>query len=160
MFAVWSAPSVANSVCGGNTNDGNISHVNSCNRTRLETPVVTEPGLFRLLLNIGTKKEMGARQYTQYIPKRYAEWLAKYLCLIFNKSLSTCRLPQDWKVTKFIPVRKFSDKAEVSNYKPISLTSSVSKLLEHTVNKSIIIYLEEESFLSPYQHGFQKVYTL
>ena len=65
-------------------------------------------------------------------------------------------LPTDWKQANIVPLHKKDDKSKVSNYRPISLTSITSKLLEHIVHSNIINFLEDHSILSNIQHGFRK----
>ena len=44
----------------------------------------------------------------------------------------------------------------VENYRPISLTSVTSKILEHIVHSSIMDHLDKHSSLYPFQHGFRQ----
>lgn len=81
--------------------------------------------------------------------------MAKYLFLIFNKSLTTCSLPSEWKMAKVIPIHNGGNKTDASNYRPISLTSTTCKLLEHIILKHITTYVEKKKILSPFQHGFR-----
>jgi hypothetical protein len=50
------------------------------------------------------------------------------------KSLTLDKVPQEWKEANVVPVPKRGDVQEVSNYRPISLLSLVSKLLEQVVH--------------------------
>jgi hypothetical protein len=56
--------------------------------------------------------------------------LAGPLAFIFNSSLKTGKLPQDWKDATVAPFFKKGDKNEALNYRPISLTSAVVKIVE------------------------------
>lgn len=84
-----------------------------------------------------------------------AEWISKYLCLPFNRSLSLRTTPKDWKIAKVIPICKPGNKSEPSNYRPISLTCTVGKLHEHIILKHLTNHLEYK-ILSPFQHGFRQ----
>jgi hypothetical protein len=69
--------------------------------------------------------------------------ISKPLCMLFNKSLHQNIFPTDWKLSHVIPLFKVGDKSFPSNYRPVSLLSCVSKLLEKIVlNISLIIYRE------------------
>ena len=69
--------------------------------------------------------------------------ISKPLCMLFNKSLHQNIFPTDWKLSHVIPLFKAGDKSFPSNYRPVSLLSCVSKLLEKIVlNISLIIYRE------------------
>lgn len=80
----------------------------------------------------------------------------KYLFTIFQKSLQSAAIPDDWKMAKVIPILKSGDACSVMNYRPISLTSSCCKLLEHIVSKHIKSFLATHSLLNDKQHGFRK----
>lgn len=82
--------------------------------------------------------------------------MGKHLLTIFQKSLSSGTLTEDWKTGKLEPINKPGSKTERSNYRQISLTCRVWKLLEHIVLRHIIKHLEEEEILTPCQHGFRK----
>jgi sarcosine oxidase/L-pipecolate oxidase len=61
--------------------------------------------------------------------------IAPSMTALFNKSLSLGKVPQEWKeANSVIPIPKKGNIHEVVNYRPISLLSLVSKLLEQVVN--------------------------
>ena len=53
------------------------------------------------------------------------------------------------------PIHKKGRKDSVENYRPISITSVVVKLLEHIVNKAVIEHLDWNNLLNSSQHGFR-----
>lgn len=122
----------------------------------LEPLTLTETGILNLLLNLDPKKSPGPDNIPNAFLRRYAEWMAKYLLIIFNKSISSGTLPKDWKTAKVKPIHKSGSKTEPANYRPISLTCTVCKLLEHIILKHITKHLEQEEILTDCQHGFRK----
>ena len=60
--------------------------------------------------------------------------ISQYLSLLFNQSLSSGIVPTDWKLSNVIPVYKAGDPKLADNYRPISLLSVPSKLLERIVH--------------------------
>lgn len=113
-------------------------------------------GILALLLDLKTSKSMGPDEIPNSFLKRYAEWTAMYLHLIFKKSILTSTVPSDWKLSKIIPILKSGDAKSVCNYRPIALTSTSCKVLEHIVSKHIRQFLLSNHVLSQYQHGFRK----
>ena len=77
------------------------------------------------------------------------------LTLIFRQSLATGKLPQDWKIANSTPIFKKGSKADVSNYRPISLTSVPGKLLEGIIRDRIVEHLNKFKLLRNSQHGFR-----
>ena len=55
--------------------------------------------------------------------------IAENLANLFNKSLMTGKCPLEWKFYRIVPIPKSGDHEYPSNYKPISILSSLSKLL-------------------------------
>ena len=74
---------------------------------------------------------------------------------IFRKSLSSSVLPLQWRQASIIPIYKKGDKQLPSNYRPVSLTSIVCKMLESVLRDKIMQHLETFNLLSPHQHGFR-----
>lgn len=82
--------------------------------------------------------------------------VAHPLALIFSKSLAETSIPLDWKRANVVPVYKKGDKGDVENYRPVSLTSLVCKVLEAFIKDKIVEYLDENEIIKETQHGFRK----
>ena len=61
------------------------------------------------------------------------ETIGPYLRYIFNQSLSYSILPDDWKSARVSPTYKIGSKDDCGNYRPISISSVVSKIFERLV---------------------------
>ena len=81
--------------------------------------------------------------------------IADHLAAIFNCSLSSGQVPDEWKVSRITPIFKKGDVSSVTNYRPISLLSLVGKLLERVVHSALLDHCLSESVLSPSQFGFR-----
>ena len=77
------------------------------------------------------------------------------LSLIFNKSLQTGEIPNDWLSANISPIFKGGDRNKPGNYRPVSLTCICSKILEHIIVSSICKHAESHSIFSPEQYGFR-----
>jgi potassium voltage-gated channel Eag-related subfamily H protein 8 len=77
------------------------------------------------------------------------------LAHIFNLSLRSGRFPSALKNSRVVPIFKAGEQDRCSNYRPISLLSSISKILEKIVHKRLVAHLEYHKLLSPFQFGFQ-----
>ena len=65
-------------------------------------------------------------------------------------------VPADWKDAGVTPLFKKGKKSEPKNYRPISLTSLVCKILESLIKDSIVCHLSKFSLIKDSQHGFTK----
>ena len=84
------------------------------------------------------------------------EELSIPLTILFKKSLTQGDVPTDWKLANVTPVFKGGSKKYTSNYRPISLTSVVCKVLESLIRNTIMIHLCENSLINSTQHGFMR----
>ena len=86
--------------------------------------------------------------------------LAKPLTHIFNHSLSQGVFPDLLKLAKVNPILKKDDPHEISNYRPISLLPSISKVLEKIVHNRLHKFITKHKILNSNQYGFRKNYSL
>merc|ERR1712240_903845 len=75
--------------------------------------------------------------------------------LLFQSSLDQGCLPSDWNKI-IVLVFKTGDRGCIKIYRPISLTSVTSKILEHIANSSIMDNIDKHSSLNTLQHGFRQ----
>ena len=75
---------------------------------------------------------------------------------IINSSLAQGIFPTQLKLAKVIPIHKTGDKTDVSNYRPISLLSSFSKIFEKLMHSRVYDFLEKNRPLNDLQFGFRK----
>ncbi|GMR33079.1 hypothetical protein PMAYCL1PPCAC_03274, partial [Pristionchus mayeri] len=76
------------------------------------------------------------------------------LLIIFNKSLLNNSTPKIWKKAIVKPIPKTSSNA-INNFRPISLTCSVTKIFEKILIFEITEYLDANNLFDPYQAGFR-----
>ena len=90
------------------------------------------------------------------ILKETAHIVAVPIKLIFEKSLREEKCPPDWKKANVIPIYKKGAKGKAENYRPVSLTSIVSKIMESIIKDELNSHLEINNLISDSQHGFMK----
>lgn len=120
---------------------------------------IAEEGIFSMLLKLNVKKSSGPDNIPNSFLQRYAEWVSKYLHVLFTKSLNDGALPDDWVTARIKPLHKSGKKDCINNYRPISLTSTTCKLLEHIIHNQMLNFLDAHNFLSKSQHGFRKGFS-
>jgi hypothetical protein len=78
------------------------------------------------------------------------------LTKIYNKSLTTGDVPEDWRRANVTPIYKKGMKSDPANYRPVSLTSVCCKMLESIVRDEIVEHLTTNGLIEDSQHGFVK----
>jgi hypothetical protein len=86
--------------------------------------------------------------------KTVSNEIAVPLAHIFNLSLSQGIFPDKLKNCRIIPIFKAGDQLDVDNYRPISLLSSISKVLEKIVAEKLIYHLLSNDLIYQHQYGF------
>ena len=88
--------------------------------------------------------------------KRCIHSLATPLRILFTESLSSGRVPKDWKMANVTAIFKKGTKKEPENYRPVSLTSQICKILERIIKEQLDEYLSASDLIYNSQHGFMK----
>jgi Reverse transcriptase (RNA-dependent DNA polymerase) len=78
------------------------------------------------------------------------------LVKIFNSSMATGVVPDDWKTANVTPIYKKGSKSDPANYRPVSLTSICCKMMESIVRDEIVDHMAANNLLEGSQHGFVK----
>ena len=114
----------------------------------------TEEEVLEMLCTLDTSKATGPDEISAVILKATAESITKGITTLFNKSIESSEVPKDWKVSTVL-ILKGDDFYKPSNYRPISLLSILSKLLERHMHKLIFNHLESTALLALQQWGFR-----
>ena len=79
-------------------------------------------------------------------------------CLkIFNESWKTGKLITDWKTAEVTMINKTIDElSNPNNYRPISLTKCIGKLMEKMIKNKLVFFLNKHKILSDFQSGFRE----
>lgn len=90
------------------------------------------------------------------IIRENAEDLSAPLTHIFNCSFSQGKLHDDLKIASITPIFKAGDQENPNNYRPISILTTFSKILERIAYNKLIKYINDHNILSNHQFGFRK----
>ena len=91
------------------------------------------------------------------VVKKVVSYIAKPLSDICNKSFTQGVFPDNMKIGKVIPLYKAGDRNVFSNYRPISLLSQFSKILEKLFNERLDKFIDKCNVLNNSQYGFRLV---
>ena len=106
---------------------------------------ITEEDVKRVIDKFKICKSPGPDKIYPRILKEVEEAICKPLCTIFNLSLRTGKVVSEWKLANVTPLFKKGDKSNPGNYRPISLTSVVCKLMESILRDKIVEFLEKNN---------------
>ena len=112
----------------------------------------TEAMVKKKLDGLNPNKSAGPDGLHPRVLSELSEVISKPLATIMQKSLTEEQLPQSWKDAHISPVFKKGSKSQMSNYRPISLTSVVCKQMEAIIRDHITTHIDTNGLLSNYQH--------
>ena len=118
--------------------------------------IIHEQGIEKLLQGLNPNKACGIDEISPRILKLASHEIAPILTKIFQASLDTGILPDDWRKANISPIYKKGDRARAENYRPVSLTCICCKLLEHVLHSQVMKHLDEYNVLTKFQHGFRR----
>ena len=77
------------------------------------------------------------------------------LQVLFNQSIQTGQVPQEWRDANISPINKKGSRSMSSNYRTVSLTRQVVKLMERILYQHLLDLATRNKIISCHQHGFQ-----
>ena len=130
--------------------------MHDCDFPTMEDIEISERGVTTLLQNLNPHKACGSDGIWPHVLKELAREIAPALTALFKSSLSSGSVPADWRDAHITPIYKKGEQYNPANYRPVSLTSVVCKLLEHIIVSAVMRHSEENSILTDNQHGFRR----
>ena len=112
---------------------------------------------FENALNSSNNSAPGKDNISFEMIKNLAPLAKSFILKYYNHLWKNKMFPKDWKHAIIIPIAKpGKDPTIPTNYRPISLTSCLCKLMEKMVNNRLVYYLDKNKVLSPTQSGSRK----
>ena len=116
---------------------------------------LTKDIVMKKLTSLNTNKSPGPDALHPRVFKEIAPALTDPLFHIYQVSMKTGKIPKEWKIALVSAIyKRKGDKHNPVNYRPISLTSIVCKILESIIRDSLMKYLKANGILSDRQFGF------
>ena len=109
----------------------------------MESITVLTNGISKLLKDLNPHEAAGPDQIKPLDLQKLRDVIAPILQVIFQRSLNTGRVPKDWGTAFVCPLFKKGGTSLASNYRPISLTSILCKVLEHVVTTNIVSHMDK-----------------
>lgn len=117
--------------------------------------IFTEVNVTKAIRNLSCKTSSGDDGLPSIFFKKCCAALVQPLKLIMQCSFETCEVPEVWRSAVVVPIYKSKgDRSDVSNYRPISLTSVACRVMESILKSYLVDHLISNNLISPAQHGF------
>ena len=120
----------------------------------LEQIQISEEDIMKRLHKLKINKSAGPDSMHPRLLKELSNELTKPLELLFHKSSEEALIPQQWKKSHVSPIYKNGHRMQANNYRPVSLTSIICKLLEKIVRQAVMEHLIDNGLINDNQHGF------
>jgi hypothetical protein len=108
----------------------------------------------KVIRSLAPKQSRDVSGISTKMIKMVGDEISTPLAHIFNLSLTSGNFPMSFKQCRVIPIFKSGDRLECDNYRPISLLSSISKILEKIVAEKLVQHLLSNDLLYNFQFGF------
>ena len=120
-------------------------------------PLVVSPELVAKKIKVmKDNKSPGVDGIPPKLLMETVEQISIPLARVFNLSLKEGVVPFEWKEANIIPLFKKGSRNKSENYRPVSLTSVICKLLERLIKDHMVDFLVKHKLLNSSQHGFLK----
>lgn len=121
-------------------------------------PVSTD-FVFKEILRLNPNKSTGIDNIPVKFLKDGAKFVTNPITFIINLSISSSTIPDDLKFARVRPLFKKNSRLDVGNYRPVSILSVISKILERAVYIQVEKYLVDNNVLYDMQSGFRGSYS-
>jgi hypothetical protein len=122
----------------------------------LANVLITEDVVLGKLNKINVNKCQGPDQVHPKLLFELRNEIVKPLTSVFQYSVQTGIVPQDWREANVAPLHKKGSREKPENYRPVSLTSIVGKILESIIKDGIVAHLDQYNLIEKSQHGFTR----
>jgi hypothetical protein len=142
----------------------NFNHTNNSHRNYLQNEnkhtfllfLTDEEEVLSEINKLDPKKSSGSDNLSPKIIKECKDIITGPFTHIINLSFLNAKVPEKLKIAKVIPLYKKKEKHNPENYRPISLLSTLNKIMEKLMYKRLITFLNKYKILYAYQFGFRQ----
>ncbi|CAM1307199.1 ARSA (predicted) [Pycnogonum litorale] len=117
---------------------------------------IQQTSLKKILENLKPDKAPGPDGIPPRILAKSAEQIAYPISILYQRSLDSGTTPAEWKKANVTPIFKKGSRLSPNNYRPVSLTCILCKVMEKIVREEVMKHLQTNDLISKHQHGFVK----
>ena len=121
----------------------------------MKTNYTTPKEIEKIIQSLKVKNSHGYDGIPTKILKISTPFITSPLTYICNKSLSSGIFPSRLKFSEIIPLHKKGNRMDITNFRPISLLTSFSKILEKVIYARLYQHIDQNNILATEQFGFR-----
>jgi hypothetical protein len=85
--------------------------------------------------------------------------IVPFIKYIINTCITKSVFPKCWKISRVFPLQKKTRPSIITDYRPISVLPSLSKVFEHIIEDQINLHISTNNYLDKFQSGFRKFHS-
>jgi len=124
---------------------------------RLEDITIKPESIAAKLEKLRSDKAAGDDNLLPRLLKALSAEIAVPVLIVFRKSVNISCIPRDWRTANVTPICKKGKRCQAENYRPVSLTSQICKVVESVLRVTLVSHLDRNELIRSSQHGFHKV---
>ena len=117
---------------------------------------INKENTIKAIENLENKNSSGHDGISNKLLKSIKCSVSKSLTIIINQMITTGIFPDDFRVSRVTPIFKKGDCTLMSNYRPVSLLPTISKIFERVIHDQMYEYFNEFNLLAEQQYSFRK----
>lgn len=123
-----------------------------CNNNCNNYMQITNDDIIKIINSLDQNKSNSPDGLPIIFYKNTLSQIIEPLVLIFKLAITQMQYPTAWKISHITPIHKSGDKADVKNYRPISVLSAIAKIFDRILHN--YIQSKTSHLISSSQHGF------
>jgi hypothetical protein len=116
---------------------------------------ITKERIMKAVKQMKPNKAAGVDGLGSTFVKESSKGILEPLVSLMRSSMENAKVPEDWKRANVSAIHKKGDKKNPANYRPVSLTSNICKIMERIIKEDIVKLLERNQAIRDSQHGFR-----
>ena len=121
---------------------------------------ISEQEIRQTIISVKTNKSAGYDSIQNEMLKSGIDIIVPFLKHVFQYIFDNGIFPSDWSKSIIVPIHKKGDVDDCNNYRPISLTSLVSKIYSHILNQRLTKLATSLDIIPEEQAAFRKKYSI
>ena len=120
---------------------------------------VTHAEVVKEIKHLKNDCSTGSDNISTYYIKLISSWISSPLTHIINSHITTNSYPSSWKLSRVVPIPKNQTPVGITEYRPISIQTALSKVFERIVLNQLITFIEHNNIYKDTITGFRKGFS-